>query len=61
MAGLDGAHMLTEGVQIIRALLGGDQVSWSGEYFRVDAAKIWDLPKQPLEIAVAVSGCQVGR
>jgi len=36
--------MLEEAVTIIRALHSGDIVTWEGEYFRVDSAKIWDLP-----------------
>jgi G6PDH family F420-dependent oxidoreductase len=31
-------------------------VTFDGEYFRVDSARIWDLPDQPVPIAVAVSG-----
>lgn len=48
--------MLVEALQIIRALLGGDQVSWAGKHFQVDSAKIWDLPQGSIQTAVAVSG-----
>jgi G6PDH family F420-dependent oxidoreductase len=48
--------MLEEAIQIIRALSGGEQVTWEGDYFRVDSAKVWDVPDQPVPLAVAVSG-----
>ena len=47
---------LEEAVHIIRELFTGEQISWSGEYFRVDSAKIWDAPDTAVPIAVAVSG-----
>ncbi|MBO0984776.1 TIGR03557 family F420-dependent LLM class oxidoreductase [Rathayibacter sp. SD072] len=48
--------MLEEAVHIIRALHTGELVTWEGEYFRVDSARIWDLPDRPVEIGLAVSG-----
>ncbi|MCJ1694235.1 TIGR03557 family F420-dependent LLM class oxidoreductase [Rathayibacter caricis] len=48
--------MLEEAVHIIRALHTGELVTWEGEYFRVDSARIWDLPDKPVEIGLAVSG-----
>jgi G6PDH family F420-dependent oxidoreductase len=48
--------MLVEAIEIIRALHTGDQTTWTGEHFRVDSAKIWDLPEQPVPLAAAVSG-----
>jgi G6PDH family F420-dependent oxidoreductase len=50
--------MLEEAVQIIRALHSGDIVTWEGEYFRVDSAKIWDLPDGGVPIGLAVSGAK---
>src|SRR5829696_5616572 len=50
--------MLEEAIHIIRALHGGDLVTYEGEYFRVDSARIWDLPEQGVPLAVAVSGEQ---
>jgi G6PDH family F420-dependent oxidoreductase len=49
-------EMLMEALQIIRALHSGDQLSWSGDHFSVESAKIWDLPDEPVQIGVAVSG-----
>jgi len=54
---VDARHdMLEEAVRIIRELHTGDMVTWDGEYFRVDSAKIWDLPEQGVPIGIAVSG-----
>jgi G6PDH family F420-dependent oxidoreductase len=50
--------MLTEAVSIIRALLDGGYVNFQGSHFRVDAARIWDLPDRPVPLGVAVSGRQ---
>ena len=48
--------MLEEAIEIIRALHTGELVTFDGEYFRVDSARIWDLPEQGVPIGVAVSG-----
>ncbi len=48
--------MLREAVQIIRELLTGDLVTWDGDYFRVDSARIWDVPEGGVPIGVALSG-----
>jgi G6PDH family F420-dependent oxidoreductase len=54
---LDRRHeMLREAVQIIRELFGGELVSWKGEYFEVDSARLWDVPEVPVPIGIAVSG-----
>jgi G6PDH family F420-dependent oxidoreductase len=49
-------EMLTEAIEIIRELHTGDLVTYRGEHFDVDSARIWDLPEQPVEIGVAVAG-----
>jgi len=48
--------MLEEAVHIIRALHTGETVTWQGDYFRVDQAKVWDIPAQGVPIGIAVSG-----
>lgn len=48
--------MLEEAITIIRELHTGELVTWEGAHFRVDSARIWDVPEQPVEIGVAVSG-----
>ncbi|GAB0106858.1 LLM class F420-dependent oxidoreductase [Nocardia sp. JMUB6875] len=49
---------LEEAIGIIRALLSGRTVSRRGHWYRVDSARIWDLPAEPVPIAVAVSGAR---
>ncbi|MFT7834969.1 LLM class F420-dependent oxidoreductase [Saccharothrix sp. BKS2] len=51
-------ELLREAVEIISLLFDGGYVNYSGEHFRVDSAKLWDLPEQRVPIAVAVSGNQ---
>ncbi len=48
--------MLAEAIKIIRELLCGDLVDFHGDYFSVDSARIWDLPDQPVEIGVSITG-----
>ncbi|MGX7828063.1 LLM class F420-dependent oxidoreductase [Actinokineospora sp. 24-640] len=50
--------MLAEAIGIISALFDGGYVTHGGEHFRVDSAKLWDLPEVRVPIAVAVSGKQ---
>ena len=52
----DRQAMLREAIAIIRELYSGELVDHQGEYFQVDSARIWDLPENPVEIAVAVAG-----
>ena len=49
-------EMLAEAIAIIRELFGGDYVNFSGLHFRVDSAKLWDVPEEPPPIGVAMSG-----
>src|SRR3954465_12310037 len=51
-------EMLEEALTIINALFDGGYVDFAGDHYRVDSAKVWDLPQQPLPIGVAVSGKQ---
>jgi G6PDH family F420-dependent oxidoreductase len=46
--------MLEEAITIIRELHTGDLVTWEGEYYRVDSARVWDAASVP--IGVAISG-----
>ncbi|MFI5496813.1 TIGR03557 family F420-dependent LLM class oxidoreductase [Actinoplanes sp. NPDC051859] len=48
--------MLEEAVNIIRELHTGELITWEGDYFRVDSARIWDAPEGGVPIALAVSG-----
>jgi G6PDH family F420-dependent oxidoreductase len=51
-------QMLSEAVEIIRRLWAGGYVNFDGRHFQVDSAKLWDLPDQPLKLAIAASGEQ---
>ena len=50
--------MLEEAIHIIRELHTGKLVTWQGEYFRVDSARVWDCPDGGVPIGVAVSGAK---
>ena len=49
-------EMLVEAIEIIRALHGGELVDYRGDHFDVESARIWDVPEQGVDLAVAVSG-----
>lgn len=48
--------MFTEALEIIQALLDGDAISFTGEYYEVGQARLFDLPEERVPTAVAVSG-----
>jgi G6PDH family F420-dependent oxidoreductase len=48
-------EMLTEAVEIIRALWAGGSVTYRGKYFDVESAKVWDLPETAPPIGIACS------
>jgi coenzyme F420-dependent glucose-6-phosphate dehydrogenase len=48
--------MLAEAIDIIRRLLGGEQVNLEGDYFRVEHAQLFTRPAVPPPILLAVSG-----
>lgn len=50
--------MLAEALQIIAGLFDGGYFNYAGMHFRVDSAKLWDLPEVRVPVAVAVSGSQ---
>lgn len=49
-------EMLAEAIEILRELLGGNEVTRRGRHFDVLAARLYDIPQAPPPIAVAVSG-----
>jgi G6PDH family F420-dependent oxidoreductase len=55
MAGVRHA-MLAEAVDVISRLFDGGDVTYRGEHFDVEQAKLWDLPEKRVPIGVAVSG-----
>lgn len=48
--------MLAEAMEIIRDLHAGGLVTYRGDYFDTDSARIWDLPDEPVRIGLAVAG-----
>jgi G6PDH family F420-dependent oxidoreductase len=48
--------MFSEALEIIRPLLDGERLTYSGEYFEVPEAYVWDRPETRVPIAVALSG-----
>jgi G6PDH family F420-dependent oxidoreductase len=54
---IDVRHdMFEEAIEIIRELHTGELVTYDGEYFRVDSARVWDAPDGGVPIGLAVSG-----
>ncbi|MFI9386944.1 LLM class F420-dependent oxidoreductase [Kutzneria sp. NPDC052558] len=51
-------EMLSEALEIISRLFNGGHLDFAGRHFRVDSAKLWDLPEQRVPVGVAVSGQQ---
>ncbi len=50
--------MFGEALDIIRALHDGGYVNHTGTHYRVDSAKVWDLPDRRVPLGIAVSGPQ---
>ncbi|OAK53935.1 LLM class F420-dependent oxidoreductase [Rhodococcoides kyotonense] len=48
--------MFVEALEIIEKLHAGGLVTYEGKHFRVDSARIWDLPENGVPIGIAVSG-----
>lgn len=54
---IDVRHdQLGEAIAIIRALLTGEWTTIRGHHFTVEDARIYDLPTQPIDLVVGVSG-----
>jgi G6PDH family F420-dependent oxidoreductase len=51
-------EMFGEALDIISSLFDGGYVNYAGAHYRVDSAKLWDLPEARVPIGVAVSGEQ---
>lgn len=49
---------LVEAATIISRLFDGGYVTFPGRHFRVDSAKLWDLPEVRVPVGIAVSGQQ---
>ena len=51
-------EMLEEALEIIGSLFDGDTVTHRGKHLATENAKLWDLPRHPPKIGVAVSGAR---
>jgi G6PDH family F420-dependent oxidoreductase len=49
-------EMLEEAVDLIRRLWSGEVVSWEGKHYRVDHARLYNVPETPPEIYVSGFG-----
>jgi G6PDH family F420-dependent oxidoreductase len=49
-------EMLGEAVEVISALFDGGNVTYRGDYYEVEQARLWDLPETRVPIGLAVSG-----
>ncbi|RKR89897.1 G6PDH family F420-dependent oxidoreductase [Micromonospora pisi] len=49
-------EMFEEAVQIIRPLLDGEKLVYSGNHYEVPEAYVWDRPDVPVKFAMAASG-----
>lgn len=54
-------EMLEEAVEIIRKLWTGDQVSYRGDHFTVENARLFTLPEEPPPVAVSAFGPSAAR
>jgi probable F420-dependent oxidoreductase len=50
---------LGEAVEILRRLLDGEEVTFDGEHYRLDAHRCWPVPTAPLPILVGGNGDRV--
>lgn len=48
--------MLAEAIEIMRGLWEGELMSFEGEYFTVDRARLYSLPQGEMELAIAAGG-----
>ena len=53
--------MLREAIEIIRLLWSGGYHSYDGRHLRLDDARVFDLPDEPPQIAVAAGGERAAR
>ena len=54
-------EMLAEAVDIIRELWQGGYVNHSGTHYKVEDARVFDLPDEPIDIFIAAGGKRAAR
>jgi G6PDH family F420-dependent oxidoreductase len=50
-----------EAIDIIQGLLGGGLTNYRGQYYQLDHARLFDLPKSKVPVAVAAGGVHAAR
>jgi len=48
-------ELLEESIEVIRALWTGEEVTHRGKHYTVDHAKLYTVPEEPIELAVAAA------
>lgn len=51
-------RMLGEAIKVMRKLWTGEEITHRGEHFTVENAKLFTLPDEPPDVAIAASGAQ---
>ena len=52
---------LAEALEVMRGLWEGDLWSFEGKYYRVDNARLYTLPEEPIEVVVAAAGPEAAK
>jgi coenzyme F420-dependent glucose-6-phosphate dehydrogenase len=52
---------LAEALEVMRGLWEGDLWSFEGKYYRVDNARLYTLPEEPIEVVVAAGGPEAAK
>lgn len=55
------AERLIEAVEIIRRLWTGEWVDYQGKYYRIEHARLYDLPPVPVPLYIAAAGARSAR
>ena len=54
-------EMLEEAIEVMRLLWRGDLCSFEGKHYRVDNARLYTLPDEPIPVVVAAGGVEAAR
>ena len=54
-------EMLVEATEIIGEMMRGGYVTYEGDHFSVESARLWDLPERPTPMGIAASGPRSAR
>jgi coenzyme F420-dependent glucose-6-phosphate dehydrogenase len=54
-------EMLEEAIDVLRLLWKGDLCSFEGKHYRVENARLYTLPKEPIPVVVAAGGVEAAK